>query len=336
MRLRVLLLMILMLMLFGANAAAADSTPEEKALATSLFHQAKALLDAGQISPACRKLEESYRLEPAGGTLLNLAVCHEREGKSATAWGEFQRARAMAERDGRDARVALADEHLRALEPTLSKVVLMPAAARHDNDATDGGGGGGAPAEILLDGRAIGRAAWRSPMPVDPGRHIVEARASNKRAWRTEFELRPSGDVQTVTIPDLEDERSPPAVASPPSSSSSSSVLLHDVPVERSSLPASTPVIIAGVIGLGGVALGTWFGARAISKHDASSEACRTNPCSAESEALNDSAKTAADISTGAFAIGLVAVGVGAWLWFTSTDRRAGRATTTTTTPQMR
>jgi outer membrane protein assembly factor BamD (BamD/ComL family) len=67
---------------FVAPKASADPTSEEKAVATSLFMEAKTLLDANRVAEACRKLEESERLNPVGGTLLNLAVCHEREGRT--------------------------------------------------------------------------------------------------------------------------------------------------------------------------------------------------------------------------------------------------------------
>jgi hypothetical protein len=54
--------------------AFADPTPEDKAAATTLFKQGRELMEAKRWSEACRKLEESQRLDPGGGTLLNVGV----------------------------------------------------------------------------------------------------------------------------------------------------------------------------------------------------------------------------------------------------------------------
>ena len=100
----------------------AQPTDQDKALASMLYDEAKALLAADKVGEACRKLEESRRLDPLPGTVLNLAACHEREGLAASAMAEFREARALAERDHRDDRVAFADEHLKALAEYLSSL----------------------------------------------------------------------------------------------------------------------------------------------------------------------------------------------------------------------
>jgi len=54
----------------------------------------------GDYAAACPKLEESQRLDPALGTLLNLADCREQEGNVATAWSLFRDAESLARRGG--------------------------------------------------------------------------------------------------------------------------------------------------------------------------------------------------------------------------------------------
>src|SRR6185436_12399932 len=78
--------------LFFSASALAEPTAADKSLATQLFKEGRALVDQGKVAEGCRKLEESQRLDPGGGTLLNVALCHEKEGRTATAWAEFTEA----------------------------------------------------------------------------------------------------------------------------------------------------------------------------------------------------------------------------------------------------
>src|SRR5262245_2596708 len=110
--------------------ALAEPTATERAMADSLFNEAKKLLARGKPPEACAKLAESYKLDPAGGTLLNLGMCHEIEGKTATAWTEFELALALARKSRRADREKAAREHMTALEPRMSRItVTVPLAS---------------------------------------------------------------------------------------------------------------------------------------------------------------------------------------------------------------
>src|SRR5258708_3181546 len=101
----------------GPRVARGQEPASEGALAEMLYRQGRALIGEGKVSEACPKFAESYRLDAATGTLLNLALCHEIEGKLATAWLEFSRAVALARRDRRHDRVRFAQERLAVIEP---------------------------------------------------------------------------------------------------------------------------------------------------------------------------------------------------------------------------
>jgi len=312
----------------ASSPAWADPTDQDNALALKLFDEGRSLLTAGKVAEACRKLEESWRLDPLPGTLLNLAVCHEQEGRTASAVVEFRQARALAERDHRDDRLSLADQHLHAIEGKVSSLVIV---VSPDADRPD--------LSISRDGTAVGRTVWGSRIPMDPGEHVVEASAPGKKSWKAVVQVAPDGDVQTVTLKALEDAEplpapSPPPVPAvlPPPPPPPSAVVAgeHHAMSTRKTIGLASAA--AGVVGLG---IGSYFGVVAIQKHGDPGATCATTPCSNESTSLNNQAGTAADISTAAFAAGLVALGVGAFLWLGDSSGRSDKPSSVSVVPSF-
>lgn len=151
-------------------ASAADS--QEQQLAQALFDDGRVLMDAKRFTEACPKFAESQRLDPGGGTLLNLAICHEHEGKLATAKNDFEQAVVVAVKDGRSDRERIARERIQAIESTIPRVTLSVSTAADIPGL-----------ELKLDGLVLGRAAWGVAAPVDPGPHRVEATAPGRASW---------------------------------------------------------------------------------------------------------------------------------------------------------
>ena len=145
-----------------ATSAHAEPSAIQKSTADALFKEGKKLLDAKDFDAACPKLAESATLQPGGGVQLALAICHEGQGKLATAYNDYREALAMAKRDKRQDREDIAAAKLAELEPKLSRLVLdVSEAARAQTIA------------ITLDGAALSSASWGIPIPVDGGTHTV-------------------------------------------------------------------------------------------------------------------------------------------------------------------
>jgi hypothetical protein len=278
-------------------------------MATQLFREGRALLEAGRVGPACRKLEESQRLDPGGGTLLNVAVCHEREGLTATAWAEFTEALGIAKRDDRPQRIEFARAHIAQLETDLSRLaVQVPPAA----DAPD--------LEIRRDGSVLGRAARDSAIPVDPGDHVIEASAPGKATWRQTVVVGPHGDSKTVVVPPLDDaapgdvvmasSAAPTAAAAGNEGSGRTGASGRTSPdrspaEESTGRPLGLTIGAWSAIGLGVAAagLGTYFGLHAMSLKEDSERQCPNNACSAQGSSETRDAIDSGNAATAAFAI---------------------------------
>ncbi|MBK7579742.1 MAG: hypothetical protein IPI67_05975 [Myxococcales bacterium] len=300
------------------SSAHADPTPSDRALATQLFKQGRALMQQKKHAEACPKLEESQRLDPGGGTLLNLALCHEAVGRTATAWSELSEAVSVARRDRRPDRERIASEHMKALEPRLSLLTIAVNTAVAPKGLA-----------ILRDGTEVAPVAWGTPMPVDPGSHLLEVSAPGFVTWTTTVEIGPDADKRTLAVPAL--AALTPPTPEPPAAPPTTIPIQPPAPAplptpppspQRDPAPAPSlvPAYVAIGVGVVGIGLGSYFGLRALSKRSDSDAACQPR-CTDRAVSLNDDARTAADLSTISFAVGAVGLGLGMYLWLDAPPR---------------
>ncbi|HYQ02660.1 MAG TPA: hypothetical protein VER96_28505 [Polyangiaceae bacterium] len=217
-------------------SAPARAQSSDAALAESLFREGKRLSAERKFAEACPKFAESYKLDPGLGTQLNLALCHESEGKLATAWAEFSEASSRAKREGDADRAALADEHVRALEPKLAHISIALAP------------GASVPGLIVkFDSRELASAALGLPIAVDPGKHVLEASAPGKEPSAQTFEAPSTPTTVTVTVPVLKDSAPAPVAVAPVPAPAPAPANPPPAPPPSSSSGPNTGAIVAGV-----------------------------------------------------------------------------------------
>lgn len=169
-------------------ASSAFATPEDAKRAQELFDQGRKAMDQHDYVRACPMLEESQRLDPGGGTLINLALCHEKSGKLIVAKQEYEATLARAHADKRKDREKIASTAIAGLVGRIPHVGLVV----HDP----------APDMIVrIDGDEVARTRWNS-VELDPGAHRLEALAPNRLAYATEIQLA-EGQASQVEIPPL-------------------------------------------------------------------------------------------------------------------------------------
>lgn len=182
-------LLFLALIAVPSVARAQAPSPSDQRLAEALFDEGRTLMAAGKFAEACPKLAESERLDPGGGTLLNLALCHESEGKVATAQIELDAAKRQAQADKRPDREKIATEHLAAIAPKIPKLTVR---VLKDEPTL----------EVKVDGAVLPKPAWGVPVATDPGKHVIEASAQWKVPVRLEADVA-AGTTKTVDVPGL-------------------------------------------------------------------------------------------------------------------------------------
>ncbi len=269
--------LVAMVLVLGAPARAQAQTAQDKATAEVLFEEGKELMKQRKFGEACPKFFESNKLDTGIGTILWLADCYEKNGQTASAWGEFREAADIASRS-HDPREKVARERSARLEPSLSRLALIVKP--------------GTPVPGLVikrDGVEVGQTLWGEHVPVDPGSHKIVATAPHKLAWETSIQVRQGVRELEITIPPLEAAPEPPPT--PPPSTETDRPPDEPPPPVVSGHAGGTQRAVGGVllgVGILGAVAGTLLTVFAEYQLSASTSHCKLSVNQCDPQGIND------------------------------------------------
>jgi hypothetical protein len=314
-------------LLFTSAAPRANAEGSDVAAAETLFREGKQRMAARDYVRACPKLADSFKLDPATGTLLALAMCHERAGKLASAWAAYADAAARAKREARPDREKAAREKVAALEPRLSFLTISSSRAVSEI----------AGLEISRNGAAVGLGTLGTAVPMDGGTYRIAASAPRRKPWSAQITIGASGERHTTYIPALEESAAAPVaeIASPsakpalelPSPTSSaaakdaSMAAQADTAKSTSGYGALAAATIAG--GAVSLAIGTTYMLRAMAKNEESQNGCSADRCSPVATQERLDARAFGNVATVAFLAGGALLAMGTTLYLVGSPASA-------------
>ncbi len=262
-----------------ASTASAAPSPADVAVAQRAFDEASQLFRTEHFEVACEKFALSQRLDPKLGTLLNLAICHEKIGKLALASIEYHDARSLALAENKADRVDFADKHIAAIAPRLALLRIQIAPENRGK------------LSVTLDGSALGDAALDAEIPVDPGSHRVVANAPGATGFTGDVRC-DAGAKCTVDVPALALASTAPAPAG-----------------ESGHGGRIAGAVLLGT-GVAGIVAGGIFGGLALHQRTKAEELCALGQC-ASGQTENDRGVAYAWVSNVAIGVGVAFAIVG-------------------------
>ncbi|HMJ13346.1 MAG TPA: hypothetical protein VK524_18120, partial [Polyangiaceae bacterium] len=242
---------------------------------------------------ACERFRESQRLQPAGGTALNLAICEEQLGQLVEAWQHYHAALdALPERDGRR---EIARQGLLKLDPRLARFVIRKAVATPPD------------MRVRLGQVVIHESSFGVAIPVTPGeqRWLVTAPGYGTRAYSRKVA---AGESFTLTVT--------------PGAPNAKRVL------PRSQTPSRAPLLGYALIGVGAASL-VVSGVTALMALDRGrtvDSECSGRDCTADGLRAADQGETLVRWCTLSFVFGLLGAGSGTYLVLDGNDSNGARA----------
>ena len=228
------------LFMMVVSSAAAAQTPAQKAAAQAMFDQAKELMKAGDYTTACKRLEESQRLDAGMGTQYRLAECYEKSGRLASAWSMYLEVAEAARVAGLSDRETFARDRASALKPKIASITIAVSPSIAALSGLD----------VKRDGVSVGPGQWNAAVPVDEGEHVFKVTATGKLPWGSKVVVSGPAKMTNVMIP--------PLIDAPKAS-------IPDVSVPEQQRRNLVPVVVLGgaavvALGVGGALLGVGAG----------------------------------------------------------------------------
>lgn len=322
--------LLLLAAMCSAPSWAVAQTPSARdaSSAEALFESGRDALNAGDLELACGRFAESLRLDPAPGTLLNLAVCEQRRQRWSAAWQHYRHL--LEWLDVSDPRNAAAREQLQRVEAQLAWVTLVvpPDWPRE--------------ARVRRHGTTLGAASFGVALPTDPGlvrleveapghepRLIVRTLTAGERA-EVVLELGAAkAPSKTLAQGPLARTRSPNGVAQSRNgvAQSPNGVALAPRAVAPAAADRTGPYLVFGVAAAAIVSGAVLGYAVHRAKVDYDAHCNEQYRCDDEGLAAADRGERLSLWSTLSFAVGFAGAAAGAY-WFVSQSRPDANAAT--------
>jgi hypothetical protein len=286
----------------------------QRAEANLLFDEGRALMAKREYAQAASKLEQSQQLDPAVGTLLNLAECYVALARTTSAWTTYRDAASLAASTKQPDRERFASKKAQELEGQLSRLeIAVRPEARIAGLA------------ITRDGVPLPEGLWGVSIPVDPGMHHLEAKAPGKVPWSVDAPVGEGGAKVRIEVPLLAASAEPsatsasaaatlaPAPAQTPTVGTAVPVLPpSDAPPDRRA-PSPLPLVGWVTMGAGAVVGGAGVAFYALAKFKIGDANCPDNVCvrGTGNKSMHDEGRSFERLGGGLMIVGAAAVATG-------------------------
>lgn len=264
---RPLFLAGLLSLLVSARVAVAKPTPAE-----ALFEQGLHEMQAGNYDKACPPIEQSYRIEPLPGTLFTLAQCEAERGRLATAVARYEEYLTLYPKLPRDKRAKhkeraqVARQQRNQIEPDVPQLTLvLPPDAPRD-------------AVIQCDGVTVANASLGTPLPVDPGEHVVTTLVAGEAL--SQFRVKLAKGEKLLLRLTHETRAATPSLPKPAEAASGEQPSGDGSSAAADSQPSRgrrVGTYVAGGVGLAGLILGGVMGGLALAQKSTVDAKCTTD-----------------------------------------------------------